>query len=103
MGVPRQALTGRHEVPGVFGPRSAAAQPFGKRGAELLAPVSDAFVGDHDAPFGRDQLDITQAEAENMIQPNGMPGELGREAMTVIGVGLWCHPVSFAYPTTSRS
>ena len=36
-------------VPRVPRPRSAAAQPFGKPGAELLAPVADALVGDHHA------------------------------------------------------
>jgi hypothetical protein len=55
------------EVPGVPGPRSAPTQPFGKLGAELFAPVSNAFVGDHHPTLSQDQLDITQAEAENMI------------------------------------
>jgi hypothetical protein len=69
------------EVPIIPRPRSAPAQPFGKLGAELYAPVPDALMGDHHAALGQDQLDITQAEAENLVQPHGMTDDLGREAM----------------------
>jgi hypothetical protein len=64
------------EVPRVPRPRSAAAQSFGKLGAELLAPVSDAFVGDHHVTPGQDQFDITLAEAEDVIQPHGVADDL---------------------------
>ena len=77
------------QMPGVSGPRAAAAQPFGKLGAELLAPVSDAFVSDHHAALGQDQLDVAQTEAEHVIQPHGVADDLSWKAMAVARTGLW--------------
>jgi hypothetical protein len=51
-------------------------------------------MGHHDAAFGEDQLDVTQAEAEHVIQPNGVADDLGR--MPRIRGGLVGHAVSFA-------
>ena len=42
-------------------------QPSGKVSAELQAPVSNAFMGHHDAAFGQDESHVTQAEAENAV------------------------------------
>ena len=84
------------KVPRIARPWAAPAQPFGKLDAELPAPVSDAFVGDHHAALGQDQLDVTQAKAEQVIQPHGMADDLGWEAMAMVGPGLWRHPASFA-------
>jgi hypothetical protein len=71
--------------------------PFGKLGAELLAPLPDAsVVRDYHATLSRDQLDLTQAQAENILQPHGVAGDLGREAIAVIQTHLWRHLVSFA-------
>jgi hypothetical protein len=75
-------------MPCIPRPRPAAAQPFGKFSAELSAPVPDALVGDQHATFGQDQLDIAQAEAEHVIQPNGVADDPGREAMAMIRTGL---------------
>ena len=57
------------EVPGVPRPRPPSLQSSGEFGTELQAPEPDAFVGDQDPAFGENQLDITQAQAEHMIQP----------------------------------
>jgi len=72
------------KVPRASKPRSAVAQPLGKLGAEFPAPVSDAVVGDHNAALGQGLLDITQAEAEPVMQPHGMADDIGREAMAPI-------------------
>jgi hypothetical protein len=77
------------------GPRPTAAQPFGKLGTELLAPAPDALMGDQHATFGQDQLDIAQAEAEHVIQPDSVADDLSREAMAMIRIGLGRHPGSF--------
>jgi hypothetical protein len=58
--------------------------------------VPDAFVRDGYAAFGQDQLDVTQTEAEHMIQPHGMTDDLGWKAMATIRPALGCHPASFA-------
>ena len=54
------------------------------------------FVGDDDAALGQDQLHIAQAEAEHVVQPDGMADDLGWEPMTIVGVGWRLHAVSLA-------
>jgi hypothetical protein len=44
------------QVPGVS--RPPPAQPRGEVGAELQAPVTNAFVGHHDPALRQDQLDV---------------------------------------------
>jgi len=53
-------------------------------------------MGHQDAPFGQDQLDVTQAETEHVIQPDGMADDLDRKPMSRIRGGLVCHAMSFA-------
>src|ERR687886_287547 len=64
------------QMPLVARPRSPPAQLIGEGLAELEAPATDALVGDDDAALGQDQLDITQAEAEDVVQPVGMGDDL---------------------------
>ena len=40
-------------------------------------------MGDDYASLGQQQLDITQAEAEHVIQPHGMANDCGREPVAV--------------------
>jgi hypothetical protein len=68
----------------------------------LLAPGPDAFVRDHHAAPGQDQLDVAQAEAENMIKPNGVADDLDREVVTMIGTEVWRYLGSFARLASSR-
>ena len=42
-------------------------------------------MGHHNAAFGQDQLDVTQAQAEDVIQPHGMADDLNRKPVPVIG------------------
>ena len=44
-------------------------------------------MGHDHAPFGQDQLDISQAEAEHMIQPDGVVDDLGWKPVPGIGGG----------------
>ena len=43
---------------------------------KLLAPLANCFVGDRDAPLGEQLFHFTEAEAEPMIEPDGMPDDL---------------------------
>jgi len=85
------------EVPRIAGPRSSPAQSPGEVGTELPTPVSDALVGDHNATFGQDQLDITQAETEDVVQPDRVADDLGRKPVPGIREGLDRHAVSVAH------
>jgi hypothetical protein len=60
---------------------------------------------DADAPPGQDQLDVAQAQAEDVIQPDSVADDLGREAVSGIGYRLWRHPPaspSYLVPATAR-
>jgi hypothetical protein len=51
-------------------------------------PLADAFVADHHVAGGQDQLDVTQAEAETVIQPDRMLDDLGWMALAISSG--WC-------------
>jgi hypothetical protein len=82
------------EAPLVPGPRSAETKAVGKGLAEFPAPTLHRLVGDDNASFGQKQFDITQAQAEYVIQPDGMADDLGWKAMAVMPFGRWLHAVS---------
>jgi hypothetical protein len=44
-------------------------------------------MGSDNASFGQKQLDIPQAEAEHVVQPDGVADDLGGEAMAVMRIG----------------
>jgi hypothetical protein len=50
----------------------APLQRIDEQTAEADAPVAAAFVADHHTTRSQDQLDIAQAQAEAMIQPDGV-------------------------------
>jgi hypothetical protein len=84
------------EVPLVTGPRTAAAQSAGKTLTEFLAPAPDSLIGDDDATLGQQQFNISQAEAEHVIQPDSMADEIGWKPMAVVGVRRRLHAASLA-------
>jgi hypothetical protein len=53
---------------------------------EFPAPAPHGLIGDDNAPLRQKQLNITEAEAEHVIQPDSMADDLGREAMAVVRV-----------------
>ena len=54
-------------------------------GAELQAPLLDTLVGHYDAAPRYDQLDVAQAETEDVIKSDR---EAGREAEPCAALGL---------------
>ena len=51
-----------------------------------VAPASYRLVGDDDATLSEDQLNIPQAQAEHVVQPDRMADNLGGEPMAVVRV-----------------
>jgi len=92
-----------HLVQVPFVPRlwPSAAKTVGKTLPGLLAPAPNSLVGDHNAPLSQEQLDVAQAEAEHMVQPDSMADDLSGEAMAAVRVGWWFHAASLAglHPT----
>ena len=56
--------------------------------AELPAPPVDALLRRGFPPFGQDEPDIPQAQAEHMGQPDRAADHLGREAVLVVPSAL---------------
>ena len=46
--------------------------------------MTNGFRGHGDAAFGEEFFDLTEAEAELMIEPNGMTDNFGRKAMALV-------------------
>ena len=83
-------------VPLVSRPWSAASQAGRECLAELLAPLTNRLMGDNDATFSQQQLNISQAEAEHVIQPDRVADDLGRKAVAVVRIGWGFHADSLA-------
>ena len=79
------------KVPGVARLRPALTELAGEVGAELEAPLTDALMADDNAPLGQDKLHLAQAQAEHVVQPDGVADDLGWEAVARVGGGLGRH------------
>ena len=58
---------------------------------------AECFRGSLRCRVDQDKLDVAQAEAEDVIQPDGMADDLGRNPMPRIRGWLGCHDVSLAH------
>jgi hypothetical protein len=84
------------EVPLISRSWTTATQAFGKVLAEFLAPAPDGLIGDNNAPLGQEELNVSQAEAEHVVQPDRMTDDLGAKAKAVVRVGRRYHAASLA-------
>jgi hypothetical protein len=84
------------QVPLVPGPWPSAAQAVGKAPAESLAPAPNSLIGDDNATFSQEQLDISHAEPARRVQPDSMSDDPGGKAMAVVHVRWWHHTVTVA-------
>jgi hypothetical protein len=50
----------------------------GETCSDFLAPTPRRLVGDGNTSLSQQQLNITQAEAERVLQPHGVADYLGR-------------------------
>src|SRR6266498_5669488 len=78
--------TKRHlvEMPFVARSSSAPTQLVNEGGSELSAPAADGFITDLDAALGQEILDVTQAEVETVVEPDGVGDDFSWEAVTAI-------------------
>src|SRR3954470_21842802 len=89
------------EVPSVAWLGPALTELAGEVGAELQAPLPDALVADDGASLGQDKLHRARAQAEDVIQPEGVADDLGWEAVARVGGGLGRHLASMPQPLRS--
>ena len=71
---------------------NASLQPPGVIGAELPAPLPTRFVRHDDAAFGQQILDIPEAQAVSVIQPDSVADDFRRKAMPKVAGSSSVHP-----------
>ena len=67
-------------------------QPPGVIGAELPAPLPNGFVRHDDAAFGQQILDIPEAQAVSVVEPDSVADDVGRKAMPKVARSSSVHP-----------
>ena len=61
-------------------------------GAELPAPLPKLFVGHDDASFGQQVLNIPEAQAVSVVEPDGVADDFGRKTMPQVARSTSVHP-----------
>jgi hypothetical protein len=61
---------------------------------ELLTPESNRFIRNCNSAFGQKILDVSEAQAESMVNPDGIADDFWRETVTVIGRPIIIHQIS---------
>ena len=64
------------EVPRVAQPAFSTPQPAGVLATELPAPLTDGFVGDRNPALRQQILHVAKAQAEPVVQPDGVADDL---------------------------
>jgi hypothetical protein len=64
--------------------------------SELLAPLPDGLMRDNDSPLRQEVLDVSEAQTESMIQPDGVTDDLRWESVSVEAVRFAIHRQSLA-------
>jgi len=72
-------------------------------GTEFVTQQPDGFIADSDASFGQEIFNITMAEVEMIITPDGITDDVGWESVTLLReVGLrnagWAKKFAINYP-----
>jgi hypothetical protein len=79
------------QVPFVPGTRLTAAQLRGIAWAELTAPLTNGFIDHEDPTLGEDIFDLSQAQREAVVEPDGVADDRGWIAITGVKIRGWLH------------
>ena len=66
--------------------RVLAALALGNLKPKLDAPEADRFTADGNTPFGEEVFDISVAQTESMVQPNGVTDDPRRKPVSLVDV-----------------
>ena len=98
------SLDGQEEfvqVPDVLQPSVPAPEISGIPWTRFPTLLPDGFVGGHHTSFGKEFLDIPEAQAEAVIEPDGMTDDLRRESVSAVAASMGCQQPSL--PRTGSS
>ena len=76
--------------------RSWPAQSVGEARAELRAPWPNALIGDGHTTLGQKEFDITEAQAEDVVERHRVADQLCRKAVAMVRLGRLSHPAIVA-------
>ncbi len=76
-------------------------EPTSILGTELPAPLPDGLVGDHDPPLCKELLDVTEAQAEAVVEPDGVADDLRGISVSVLAGCIIIHPPSLPVAASS--
>jgi hypothetical protein len=74
----------------------------GVHATEFQSPAPDRLIGDIEPALGQDFLDVSTAQGEPDVEPNGMSNDLGWEVMTAVRDGLGCMAPSYGGDSCSN-
>ena len=85
-------------MPRIAQPTLSPLEPTSILRAEFQTPLPDALVGDNDPPLCQEIFDISEAQAEAVIEPDGVTDDFGRETVSAVVGGMPVHLPSLAVP-----
>jgi hypothetical protein len=88
------------QVPFVTGHGSAPTKIVREARAKLQTPPPDA--GNKDTALGQEQLDISKAQAEYVVEPDRVADQLGRKTMPSMWVWRLLHSSILAHDRAAR-
>lgn len=90
------------QVPAMAEPASRPLETSSIARTELSAPDSNRFITNNDSAFGEKILDISEAQAETMVNPDGVADDFWRETVAVIARAIVLHRSSVSFCCPSR-
>ncbi len=79
------------EVPGIAQTTASTPKLPSVVRTKFPTPLPNRLVGDDDPALGQKIFDITEAQAEPMIEPDGVADDLRRKAMSVVALPIVAH------------
>ena len=61
-------------------------QPLSVYSSKFYTPQANRFTADGDASLSEQILDISMAEIESVVEPNGVGNDIGWESVALVGI-----------------
>jgi len=82
------------DMPGVAELAFSALEPSAETGTELQTPAANRLVRYLNTPLGKEIFNISEAQVESMIQPDGVADDFGGKPVAVISRFALAYPFS---------